>query len=159
MTVPQTAAQAAKPAISKQRYMVCTHGNVKLLKSAIVLAKNSHSELLVLFVRHLAVHPMGPLGPNRGEDDAEALALFNAARQLAAEEEVQVYCLYALSNDIADTILEMAVTHGVSQLVMGTSQRGGTVARDEGRCHRYRGAILARIDLVDDSRLVPTSPP
>lgn len=121
----QPAVQAAKPAALNQRFMVCTHGNVKLLKSAIELAKNSHSELLVLFVRHLAVHPMGPLGPNRGEDDAEALALFNAARQLAAEQEIQVYCLYALSNDIADTILEMAVTHGVSQLVMGTSQRGG----------------------------------
>ena len=54
-------------------------------------------------------------------------------RQLAAEQEVQVYCLYALSNDIADTILEMAVTHGVTQLVMGTSQRGGLWRRTRPR--------------------------
>jgi nucleotide-binding universal stress UspA family protein len=121
----QPAVATAKPAALKHRLMVCTHGNVKLLKSAIELAKNSQAELLVLFVRHLAVNPMGPLGPNRGEDDAEALALFNTARELAAEHGVKVYCLYSVSYDVADTILEMAVTHGVSQLIMGTSQRGG----------------------------------
>ncbi|MDX1965165.1 MAG: universal stress protein [Pirellulales bacterium] len=107
------------------RIMVCTHGNLKLLQSAVKQAKAQNAELLVLFIRHLAVPTMGPLGPTRGEDDQDAIRLFAAAREMAAEHDVPVYCLYALSHDLPDTILDMAVTHGVSVLMMGTSLRGG----------------------------------
>jgi amino acid transporter/nucleotide-binding universal stress UspA family protein len=121
--VPATEIAATNTTL--QKYMVCTHGNKKLLASAFELAKASNAEMFVLFVRHIAVQTMSPLGPNRGEEDQDAIALFQQAREEAEKHGVKVYCLYSISHDVADTILDFAVTHGVSRLIMGASQRGG----------------------------------
>jgi hypothetical protein len=114
-------AQVAAP----RRILVCTHGNLKLVDFAIEQARLQQAELLVLFVRHLAVLPAAPLSGQTSAGDAEAEAAFALVRQRAREQSVRCYCLYAISPYVADTILETAVTHGVAQLILGVSQRGG----------------------------------
>lgn len=104
--------------------MVATRANRKLIRFALEEAKNRQAELLVLFVRHLAVIPMGSAGTPDAGQDAEAQALFKYAKEAADEAGVPVQMLYALTSDVADAILDLAVTYGVDFLILGASQRG-----------------------------------
>ncbi|MER3417202.1 MAG: amino acid transporter [Gemmataceae bacterium] len=106
------------------RIMVATRANRKLIRFALEEAKNRQAELLVLFVRHLAVIPMGSAGTPDAGQDAEAQALFKYAKEAADEAGVPVQMLYALTSDVADAILDLAVTYGVDFLILGASQRG-----------------------------------
>jgi amino acid transporter len=108
----------------KSRLMVSSRGNPKLMKFAIDEAKVRDAELLFLFVRHIAVPTMGSTNVADPKDDSEAAAAFEAAKEMAEKANVPIYFLYAVAYDVADAILEMAVTHGVDALLLGTSQRG-----------------------------------
>jgi len=119
LAVPADA--AAKPAT---RILVAIRGGSKLLRFAIEEARNRHAELFLLFVRQLAVIPMGSVTTPDAADDEEAQTLFDEARQVAAQAAVPLRLLYAVSNEVADTILEMAVTYGVDLLILGAPQRG-----------------------------------
>ena len=66
------------------------------------------------------------VGPARSTDvaaDNEAQQL-NQAEQIAAEFDVPWRFVYATSNDIADTVLDIAATHAVDVLVLGATRRG-----------------------------------
>ncbi len=52
-------------------------GNPRLIQFALKEAKNRQAELAVLFVRHLAVTPMGPSAFPKLDEDEQALALFD----------------------------------------------------------------------------------
>lgn len=106
------------------RIMVATRGNLKLLQFALEQAKARQAELLCLFVRHVAVVPMGRTRPPEVEQDEEASATFKAAAEMAEREGVPIRPLYAVTGNVADTILDFAVTHGVDYLILGASQRG-----------------------------------
>ena len=47
----------------KERIMVATTGNPRLIDFALKECKNRLAELDILFIRHLAVTPMGPTAP------------------------------------------------------------------------------------------------
>jgi amino acid transporter len=106
------------------RIMVATRGNPRLLRFALEEARNRQAELLVLFVRPLAVIPMGTAGTPDASEDAEAQALFKSVQEAADEAGVSVRLLYAVASDVADAILDFAATYGVDYLILGTSQRG-----------------------------------
>jgi nucleotide-binding universal stress UspA family protein len=108
----------------KNRIMVATRGSTRLLQFAIEQANLQDAELLLLFVRHVAVPTMGPTNVANPQDDAEAAATFGVAKAAAAHAGVPIYFLYAVAYDVAEAILEMAATHGVDALLLGTSQRG-----------------------------------
>jgi nucleotide-binding universal stress UspA family protein len=109
---------------SAARLMVATRGNPKLLHFALAEAKARRAELLVLFVRQLAVIPMGSAGVPDAGQDAEAQALFRDCQAAADAAGVPVRFLYVEASDIAEAILDLAVTHGVDCLILGASQRG-----------------------------------
>jgi amino acid transporter/nucleotide-binding universal stress UspA family protein len=115
-------ARAATP--SRHRLMVASRGNPKLLNFAIEEAKAKHAELLVLFVRHIAVPTMGPSSFGDVTRDAEAKDVFSAARQAAEAAEIPVFTLYSVAFDVAEAILETAATHAVDTLLLGSTQRG-----------------------------------
>jgi nucleotide-binding universal stress UspA family protein len=108
----------------RERIMVATQGNPRLIEFALKECKNRQAELNLLFVRHLAVTPMGPTVFPKLEEDEQALALFERLRTMASEAGVPLRLLYGVARDIPDAILDMAVTHGADLLLLGTTRRG-----------------------------------
>jgi nucleotide-binding universal stress UspA family protein len=108
----------------KERIMVPTTGNPRLIEFALKESKNRQAELAILFVRHLAVTPMGPSAIPKLDEDEQALALFDHLRERAKEAGVPLRLLYGVARDISDAILDMAVTHGADLLILGTTRRG-----------------------------------
>ena len=109
---------------AKERLMVATWGNSKLIDFAMKECKSRQAELQLLCVRHLAFMPMGPTPiPTLNEDD-QALELFERVRQQAHDAGVPLRLLYGVAHDIPDAILDMAVTHGADMLLLGLTRRG-----------------------------------
>ncbi len=108
----------------KERIMVATTGNPRLIEFAMKECKNRQAELDILFIRHLAVTPMGPTAPPSLAEDATALDLFDRLRAQAQEAGVPLRLLYGVARDIPEAILDMAVTHGADLLLLGTTRRG-----------------------------------
>ncbi len=109
---------------AKYRIMVPTQGNPKLIEFALQECQSRHAELQLLFIRLLAVTPMGPTAFPTLAEDVEARALFDRVREQAKEAGVPVRLLYGVASDIPYAILDMAVTHGADLLLMGTTRRG-----------------------------------
>jgi amino acid transporter/nucleotide-binding universal stress UspA family protein len=108
----------------KSRIMVPTQGNPSLLDFAFEECKIRQAELQILFIRVLAVTPMGPTTIPTLAEDAEALALFDRLRDRAEAEGIPLRLLYGVARDVPDAILDMAVTHGADLLLLGATRRG-----------------------------------
>lgn len=108
----------------RKRIMVATQGNPRLLEFALEECKSRQAELMVLFVRHLAVTPMGEIAGFKLNEDVQALELFDRLRVQAKEAGIPIRLLYGVARDIPDAILDMAVTHGADLLLLGTTRRG-----------------------------------
>lgn len=108
----------------KERIMVATQGNPRLIDFALKECKNRQAELNILFVRHLAVTPMGAISVMRLDEDTQALELFERLRDQSREAGIPLRLLYGVARDIPDAILDMAVTHGADLLLLGTTRRG-----------------------------------
>jgi nucleotide-binding universal stress UspA family protein len=121
-TEPTRPRAESKPPV--RRIMVATGGSVELFLYALNHAKAQNAELFVLFIRHLAIATMGSSNDPDAALDPEAVDLFGYAATQAAEAGMPVHCLYALAWDVADAILDFAVTYGVDELVLGASKRG-----------------------------------
>jgi amino acid transporter/nucleotide-binding universal stress UspA family protein len=106
------------------RILVASRGNPKLLHFAIEQARLCKGELLVLFVRHVAVSALGSSVRWELSEDAEAVELFAEVKERADAAGVPVYFLYAPAYDVADAILETAATYAVDTLLLGTTRRG-----------------------------------
>ncbi|MDR3634889.1 MAG: universal stress protein [Isosphaeraceae bacterium] len=108
----------------KSRIMVASQGNPRLIEFAIDECKSRHAELMFLFIRHLAITPMGESAGFKLDEDAQALELFDRLRVQAKEAGVPLRLLYGVARDVPDAILDMAVTHGADFLLLGTTRRG-----------------------------------
>ena len=109
---------------AKERIMVPTTGNPRLLEFAMKECLTRQAELDVLFIRHIAVTPMGPTAPPTLAEDDDAQSLFNRLREQATTTGVPLRLLYGVARDIPEAILDMAVTHGADLLLLGTTRRG-----------------------------------
>jgi amino acid transporter/nucleotide-binding universal stress UspA family protein len=106
------------------RIMVASRGNAKLLNFAVEQAQAFRAELIVLFVRHVAVTSYLPHNQVTLADDAEAMELFREFRSKAEEADIPAFFVYSSAFDVAEVILETAATQAVDTLILGTSQRG-----------------------------------
>jgi len=59
----------------------------------------------------------------RWQDNPEACAILSMMLKLGAERGITVLPVYAVSEDTASTILDLAATMGVDYLIIGASQR------------------------------------
>ena len=112
------------PAANTVRFLVATQGSPKLVAFAIEQAKSFHAELLFLYVRHVAIPIIGPANaPDITEDpDAQKAAKFIQEQAQAAGVPCRV--LYTVADNIAETIVDFAVTYGVNQVIIGATKRG-----------------------------------
>lgn len=118
----KSAATPSQPA--RTRILVATRGNDKLLKFALDEASHRHAELLVLFVRHVAVPTIGPTSRATPDSDPEARVLFAEVKNEGERRGIPVYCLYTVAYDLVEAILETAATQAVDVVMLGVTQRG-----------------------------------
>lgn len=110
---------------TRPRFMVSTVGNPKLMKFAMEQARTHNAELIVLFVRHIAVTTMGPIEPMTIHEDSHASKFFAQVQEQCKAQQIPVRTIYAVSGDIAGTIVDFAATFAVDRLMLGATQRGG----------------------------------
>lgn len=106
------------------KFLVATRGSPKLIKFALQQAQKHQAELLILFARQVAVPLLGTAGQPKPAEDAEAQQMFARIRQDAQAMGVPIRELYAVTSDVADTILDFAATFAVDRVILGATQRG-----------------------------------
>ena len=147
--IPQEVAQMVTPNLAAtmqpslqegQKIMVAARGITPVLSFALDEAKLRNATLCVLFVKEIAIYYAGGptvAGRPKWQDDAEANAIMSLMLKLGAERDICVLPVYAISEDTATTILDLAATMGIDYLIIGASQRSamakllrGSVALD-----------------------------
>ena len=106
------------------KFLVATRGAPKLIKFALEQAQKHQAELMVLYARQVAVPLLGTAAQGKLGDDAEAQQMFANIRDQAKTLGVPIRELYAVTSDIADTILDFAATFAVDRVILGATQRG-----------------------------------
>jgi amino acid transporter/nucleotide-binding universal stress UspA family protein len=124
-----------------RKFLVATRGNPRLLKFAFEHAKSQDAEILLLFIRHVAVEFDGAREKDF-EADGEAMALQASSLQLAEQYDVPCRFLYTTASDVAESLLDIAVTHGVDTVVVGASRRGGLWRAMKGDVIQSLGHLL-----------------
>ncbi len=123
-TTPTPAEVVEGSYVPQSRFLTATRGNPKLLKFALENAKEHKAELLILFVRNVAVPVLGSTTQFGSESDPEAQKAFANVKEMAQAEGVPVRLLYTVTSDIPDAILDFAATFGVERVILGATQRG-----------------------------------
>ena len=106
------------------RFLVATQGSPKLIAFALEQAKSFHAEVLFLYVRHIAVPMLGPAHRPDIATDLDAQKVAKQIQEQAAAAGVPIRFLYTVADNIAETIVDFAVTYGVNQVIIGTTKRG-----------------------------------
>src|SRR5881296_2995259 len=113
-----------------QKLMVAARGITPVLSFALDEAQLRKATLFVLYVKEVAVYYTAAgtrLGRSNWQDDPEANAIMCSMRKLGSERGINVVPLYAVSQDAATTIVDLAATMGMDFLVIGASQRPAMV--------------------------------
>jgi len=113
-----------------QKIMVAARGITPVLSFAMDEAHLRKATLFVLYVKEVAVYYTAAgtrLGRSNWQDDPEANAIMCSMRKLGSERGINVVPLYAVSQDAATTIVDLAATMGMDFLVIGASQRPALV--------------------------------
>jgi len=109
-----------------QKIMVSVRGITPVLRYALEEAQLRKAMLCVLYVKEIAVYlPGGGSITRRArwQDDEQAAAIMSLMLKLGQEKEVTVAPIFAVSDDPANTILDLAATLGIDFLMLGTSHR------------------------------------
>ncbi len=109
-----------------QKIMVAARGITRVLGFALEEAKLRKASLYVLYVKEIVVfYGGGPTISSRAkwQEDPEAAAIMSNMIKLGAEQNISVLPVYAVSEDTATTILDLAATLGIDYLVIGATQR------------------------------------
>src|SRR5213595_1261241 len=113
-----------------QKIMVAARGITPVLSFALDEAQLRKATLFVLYVKEVAVYYTAAgtrLGRSNWEDDPEANAIMCSMRKLGNQRGINVVPLYAVSQDAATTIVDLAATMGMDFMVIGASQRPALV--------------------------------
>jgi nucleotide-binding universal stress UspA family protein len=131
--VPVTPALGSPPEFLGQFILVAARGWTPALQFALEECRVRGAQLLVLYVREVAVNL--DMGSN-WQDDPDASVLF--LRLEAEARGLKVNKLYSVSDSPADTIIDIAATFGVDSVVLGGSRRATLV-------NLLKGNIVSRV--------------
>jgi amino acid transporter/nucleotide-binding universal stress UspA family protein len=139
VTLTREMAAAVKPAqvaalrpnfAPGQSILVAARGFTPVLRFALEEAKLRQGNLYVVYVKPLAVNLPGPLAnpkKPRWQDDRQAAEIMYGVLDLASNSGVKVLPVYAISDDPAATIVDIAATLGVDLLLLGAPHRNSMV--------------------------------
>ncbi len=119
--------------------MCAVRGIGKTLDFAIEEAKEAHRPLYLLFVRSLPALTEEDL-KRKWPEDSDARKIFGEAKTKAGTHPV--FPCYAVSDSVADTIVDIAATVGVTHLVLGAPERKGIASLLSGNVVRQISALL-----------------
>jgi amino acid transporter/nucleotide-binding universal stress UspA family protein len=151
--IPPVALPTPAPAVSFDTadadgppMMCAVRGLGKTLDFSIAEARQTHRPLYLLFVRSLPALTEQDY-KKKWQDDEEARAMFLAAKSKAGGHPV--FPCYAVSDSVADTIVDITATMGASYLILGAPERRGLASL-------LRGNIIRDIsdNLPDDIHLL-----
>jgi amino acid transporter/nucleotide-binding universal stress UspA family protein len=126
MVTPDLVASMRPHLQEGQKIMVAARGITPVLSFALDEAQLRKATLCVLYVKEVAVYFTAagtPLGRAKWQDNPEANAIMCSMLKLGRERGINVVPLYAISQDAAATIVDLAATMGVDFVVIGASQR------------------------------------
>jgi len=126
MVTPDLAANMQPRLEEGQKIMVAARGITPVLSFAMDEAQLRRATLFVLYVKEVAVYFTAagtPLGRSKWQDDPQANAIMCSMLKLGRERSINIVPLYAVSQDAAATIVDLAATMGIDFLVIGASQR------------------------------------
>jgi amino acid transporter/nucleotide-binding universal stress UspA family protein len=132
--------------VSGPPMMCAVRGLGKTLDFAIDESRETHRPLYLLFIRTLPV--LTELDYKRKwQEDEQAREVFLYAKDKAKGHPV--FPCYAVSDSVADTIVDITATMGASYLILGAPERRGLV-------NLLRGSIIREIsdNLPDDIHLL-----
>jgi amino acid transporter/nucleotide-binding universal stress UspA family protein len=126
--------------------MCAIRGPGKTLDFAVAEARETKRPLYLLFVRFNPILTEADY-KRKWQEDPEAREVFLLAKQKAQGHPV--FPCYAVSDSIADTIVDITATMGVSHLMLGAPERSGLA-------HLLRGNIVREIanSLPEDIHLL-----
>ncbi|HJW38119.1 MAG TPA: amino acid permease, partial [Candidatus Udaeobacter sp.] len=130
MVTPDLVASMRPHLQEGQKIMVAARGITPVLSFALDEAQLRKATLFVLYVKEVAVYFTAagtPLGRPKWQDNPEANAIMCSMLKLGRERGINVIPLYAVSQDAAATIVDLAATMGIDFLVIGASQRPAMV--------------------------------
>jgi nucleotide-binding universal stress UspA family protein len=142
--VPVTPASGTPPVFLGQFILVAARGWTPALQFALEESRVRGAQLLVLYVREVAVNiDMGADWKN----DPPAKELFTRLETEA--RGLKVNKLYSISDSPADTIIDIAATFGVDTVVLGGSRRATLV-------NLLKGNVVTRVaaNLPDSMHLI-----
>jgi nucleotide-binding universal stress UspA family protein len=131
--MPVTPAIGTPPQFLGQFILVAARGWTPALQFALEECRVRGAQLLVLYVREVAVNI--DMGSN-WQDDPDAKVLFT--RLETDTRGMKVNKLYSVSDSPADTIIDIAATFGVDSVVLGGSRRATLV-------NLLKGNVVARV--------------
>jgi nucleotide-binding universal stress UspA family protein/L-asparagine transporter-like permease len=131
--VPVTPALGSPPQFLGQFILIAARGWTPALQFALEESRVRGAQLLVLYVREVAVNI--DMGSN-WQDDPDAKGLFTRLESEA--RGLKVNKLYSVSDSPADTIIDIAATFGVDTVVLGGSRRATLV-------NLLKGNIVSRV--------------
>ena len=117
-------AEGGEVDLARPHVLVATRGASKLLEFAAHYCQRTGSIMFPLFVRQVNVVIPGQPGTHTVEEDREAVAAFKKAVEVCQKHHVPMIPMYAISSDVAYTILDFAATYGVEAVLMGVSRQG-----------------------------------
>jgi amino acid transporter len=120
--------QKLRPRLAEgQKIMVAARGLTPVLQYALDEAQLRKATLCVLYVKELAVFIPQAATSGRGrpkwQDDPQAAAIMSLVMKSAEQRCVDVMPIYAVSENPAGTILDLAATLGIDYLMLGSSHR------------------------------------
>jgi amino acid transporter/nucleotide-binding universal stress UspA family protein len=135
-----------------QAILVAARGFTPVLKFALEEAKLRQGNLYVLYVKQLSVALPGPLANAERpmwQNDRQAAEIMYGALDLARDAGVSALPVYAVSDNPAGTIVDIAATLGVDMLMLGSAHRN-TLAK------LLRGDVVTEVakSLPDNIQLV-----
>jgi amino acid transporter len=137
VATPPTSEPSPKPIFLGQFILVAARGWTPALQFALEEARLRGSQLLVLYIREVAVNiDIAGMG-GKWQEDPDARALFTRLEAEAAKG-LKVNKLYSISDSPADTIIDIAATFGVDTVVLGGSRRATFV-------NLLKGNVVARV--------------
>lgn len=137
VTLPRGVAEMVKPETIESfqtqvqeggKILVAARGLTPVLKFAMDEASLRKASLCVLYVKEISVYlAAGPaeLKRSRWQDDESASRIMAVMQATGQSRGVNVVPIYAVSDDPAATILDLAATLGVDMLILGASNRQG----------------------------------
>jgi nucleotide-binding universal stress UspA family protein len=135
--LPESAETAATPSppprpqqTPVQAIMVAARGWTPVLHFALEEARLRGAILYVLYVRLVSVSMPSPVAqaPAKWETDRPAADIMHGMKELATAAGVRMLPVYSVSDDVANSVLDLSATLGIDLLVLGSPQRSGLAA-------------------------------